>query len=166
MARHVVRTTITADGRDKGKVFELREMDAPDGEKWAMRCLNAAMQSGGIDLGDVAPVASIAGTPGLGLVAVSAIARMPWSLAEPLVDQMMACVRPVSPDGTLVRERLMPEDTEEIATRLTLREEVASLHLGFSLAEAARGWLQGILARIAQASPDAPPAPASASNGA
>jgi hypothetical protein len=165
MGRHVVRITITDEGRDRGKVFELREMDAVAGEKWAMRCLNAAMQ-GGVNLGEIEPVTGMAGVAGLGLLAINALAKMPWALAEPLLDEMMTCVHPVSPDGTLIRERLMAEDTEEIATRLRLRQEVASLHLGFSLAEAFSKWMSGILTQISSNTPPSPEPSASSSSAA
>jgi hypothetical protein len=160
MGRRVKRITITDPGgieanRDHGKTYELREMDAVTGEKWAMRVLNGAMRSGA-QLGDIEPVTGMAGLAGLGILAVAAIGRMNWDLAEPLIDEMMACVKPVTPDGTMVRDRLLPDDTEEISTRIRLREEVASLHLGFSLAERFAAWMTEILSRISSTTPTSP----------
>jgi hypothetical protein len=161
MGRDVKRVTITAEGRDKGKVFELTEFDAVKGEKWGMRCLNGALQAG-ISLGDVTPMAGLAGVAGLGILSVQAIFKMPWPIAEPLLDEMFECVRIVTPDGTMVRS-LVPSDTEEIATRLQLREEVASMHLGFSLAETLGTWMRDLLARISSTTPASPEASASSS---
>lgn len=160
MGRRIKRITIKDPGgleanRDHGKIYELREMDAVSGEKWAMRLINGAIRSGA-NLGDIDPMTGMAGLAGLGLLATVAIGRMDWALAEPLIDEMMDCVRPVSPDGTLVRDRLLPDDTEEIATRLQLREEVASLHLGFSLAERFATWMTEILTRISSTTPTSP----------
>ena len=154
MGREVKRVTITAEGRDKGKVFVLTEMPGARAEKWGMRMLNGAMQSG-ISLGDIDPMTGMAGVAGLGLLAVQAIARMPWAIAEPLLDEMFECVQIQTPDGSMVRA-LVDSDTEEIATRLQLREEVASLHLGFSLAERFATWMQAMLTQISSTTPTSP----------
>jgi hypothetical protein len=154
MGREVKRVTITAEGRDKGKVFVLTEMPGERAEKWGLRMLNGAMQSG-ISLGDIDPMTGMAGVAGLGLLAVQAIARMPWGVAEPLLDEMFECVQIQTPDGSMVRP-LNSTDTEEIATRLQLREEVASLHLGFSLAERFATWMEALLTRISSTTPTSP----------
>lgn len=161
MGREVKRVTITAEGRDKGKVFVLTEFDAARGEKWGMRCLNGALLAG-VSLGDITPMAGLAGVAGLGILSVQAIFKMPWALAEPLLDEMFECVQIETPDGSMTR-KLTVTDTEEIATRLQLREEVASLHLGFSLAETLGTWMRDLLARISSTTPPSPEASASSS---
>jgi hypothetical protein len=164
MGRTIKKVTITAEGRDKGKTFVITEVPGAQAEMWGMRMLNGAMQTG-ISLGDIDPMTGLAGVAGLGMLAVTAIARMPWAIAQPLLEEMFECVQIQSPDGTLVRP-LNASDTEEIATRLQLREEVASLHLGFSLAERFATWMQVMLTRISSTTPTSLDPSASSSQGA
>jgi len=160
VARHEKIITIEdPNSRDHRKRYLIREMPADRGEKWAMRVLNGALKSGASldDFDPLGGMAALAGfTSGLGIVAAMSIAKMDWELAEPLLDEMMECVVPQSPDGTVTRDRLIAEDTEEIATRLLLRAEVASLHLGFSLVEKFQTWMRTLLTRISSTTPTSP----------
>lgn len=131
MGRHTKVITIGDEGRDKGKTFLLTEMAASQAEKWAMRALLAVGKSG-IDIPDY-----IAGTgmAGLAVLGIKAMAGVTFAEAEPLMDEMMACVRIIpdirnNPDFTRV---LIEDDIEEVATRVRLRSEVFALHTGFFL---------------------------------
>lgn len=131
---------IDIEGRDKGKAFLIVERSAYDAEKWATRALMALGRSGI----DVPPEAMQAGALGLLLVGIEAFKRMPFEDAEPLLDEMMACVTFVPDPGKIDANTGRPisrpllqgddGDLEEVSTLLKLRSEVIELHLGFSLA--------------------------------
>jgi hypothetical protein len=127
--RKTVIVTIDAAGRDAGKVFLLREMPASQAEKWAARAF-LAMARSGIDIPD--DVAS-AGLAGIAAVGLKAIGGLGFAEAEPLMDEMFACVQIVpDPARPGVVRALVEDDIEEIATRLRLRKEVFGLHVDFS----------------------------------
>lgn len=128
MARKTKNVTITAEGRDKGKVFVLTEMSASRAEAWAARALLALM-AGNVQL--PAGIEKL-GFAGLVQVGVRALTGLRWEAAEPLLAEMMTCVQ-VMPDPskpTVVRP-LIEDDIEEVATRIALRREIWELHTGF-----------------------------------
>ncbi len=115
--------------RDAGKLFVVREMPASQAEKWAMRALLSVARSG-IDIGQAAGQ----GMLGIALMGVTALLSASWDDAEPLLDEMMACIQ-IKPDPSnpnVVRP-LIEDDIEEVRTRIDLRREVLELHVGFSL---------------------------------
>jgi hypothetical protein len=118
--------TIDAENRDKGKTYLITEMGAAKAEKWAMRALLALMKSG-IEVPEDAAQQGIAG---LANVNLSSLGSIPFELAEPLLDEMMECVK-IAPAAMPQGRALMEEDIEEISTRLKLRKEVLDLHIGF-----------------------------------
>lgn len=126
MARKVSEYTVETEGRDKGKVFVLTEMPAAQAEKWAMRAILAAAKSG-IDIGNAAGM----GMQGVAILGISAMTNMAWDEAEPLLDEMMTCVKIKEQSGA---RELFSEDIEEVSTRFQLRRAVLELHVGFSLA--------------------------------
>lgn len=137
MARKEKPVTIEAEGRDKDKTFVLVEMSAAQGESWAFRAFGA-MARAGVEIPEHVLMAGMAGLSAVGLKAFLAA---PWADVEPLLAEMMACVRRVSADapvdqatGKPITRGLIEDDTEEVATRVKLRDEVFELHTGFSLA--------------------------------
>ena len=130
MARKVIDYTVADAGRDKDKVFQLTEMPAAQAERWAMRAFQALARSG-TDLGDLA----LMGMQGLAQAGLRAFAFLPFHEAEPLLAEMMDCVR-IKPDprNASVVRLLVDDDIEEVSTRLKLRAEVLKLHTDFSLA--------------------------------
>jgi hypothetical protein len=128
--------TITSDNepgkpenRDKGKTFYIREMGAVQAERWAMRAL-IAVSGPGASVPNKAGLASLANAK---FSLLTMLGNIKWEVAQPLLDEMMACVqRKESP--TCIRT-LVEEDIDEVTTLLQLRKEVLELHLGFSLAE-------------------------------
>ena len=123
--------TVGQDGkRDAGKHFVLTEMSAVRAEKWAARALLALLKSG-VELPDDA---SQAGLAGIAAVGIKAFGRIDWTLAEPLMDEMMECVQFKYGRRPEEVRALVEEDIEEIVTRLAIRKELLELHLGFSLA--------------------------------
>lgn len=144
MGRHTKVVTISASGRDKGKSFVITEMDADKGERWALRAL-LALSRGGIEvppglfeqgwigLANMLPYALVMG--------LQSLHGSQWAEVEPLLDEMMECIR-FKPPGSNDERLLQPlfpgsgSQIEEIATRLHLRKEVLQLHMGFSWADA------------------------------
>lgn len=129
MARKTATVTIEAEGRDLGKVFLLREMPASQAEKWAARAF-LAMARSGIDIPDDLAGAGLAGIATVGLKAIGGLG---FAEAEPLMDEMFACIQIIpDPARPAVVRALVESDTEEISTRLRLRKEVFGLHVDFS----------------------------------
>lgn len=129
MARKTATVTIEAEGRDLGKVFLLREMPASQAEKWAARAF-LAMARSGIDIPDDLAGAGLAGIAAVGLKAIGGLG---FAEAEPLMDEMFACIQIIpDPARPAVVRALVESDTEEISTRLRLRKEVFGLHVDFS----------------------------------
>ena len=126
--RKVISITISTNDRDKGKVFQLREMPASKAEKWAARAFLALAKSG-VDIPDDIAEQGVAGIAAVGIKALS---RIEFSDAEALLDEMFDCVQfipdPSRPD---VVRGLIEDDIEEVATRVKLRKEVLALHLDF-----------------------------------
>lgn len=127
--RKEIDVTITDGGsvevnRDFGKTFHLTEMPAMVAEKWATKALFALAQSGV----DINPGLLNAGMNGLAVIGIQALLNVKFEAAEPLLDQMMACVKIKEPSIT---RALTPDDIEEVKTFFTLRGEVLKLHLGF-----------------------------------
>src|SRR3954449_6524728 len=130
MARKELTLTIDTPGRDVNKTFFIREMSATKAERWATRALLALLKSG-IEIPDDIAQAGLAGVAAMGLRAFGGI---DFADAEPLLAEMLSCVQ-VIPDASrpMVKRALIEDDIEEVSTLLRLREEVLSLHTGFSL---------------------------------
>lgn len=126
MARKTKTITIDQENRDKGKVFVITEMPSAQGEAWAMRVF-LALAGAGIDIPEDIASSGLAGVASMGIKALGALR---WEVAEPLLAEMMDCVKILSPDGKIERKPLQDE-IEEISTRLMLRKEVLGLHLDF-----------------------------------
>lgn len=132
--RKIEEFTVTDEGRDKGKTFVLTEMDAMRAEKWAMRVLLLAVQSG-VD------IPAVSGMAGVAIAGIQTLTRLRFEDAEPLLDEMMTCVtiRPAptdrDPAKAMITRPLFPGDIEEVGTIIRLREKIVDLHLGFSIAD-------------------------------
>lgn len=147
MPRHTRLVTITEEGRDKGKSFLIREMDADSAEWWAARAL-IVMGNAGVTLPAGTVEAGLAGmaylerakgvASALFLMGLRMLPGVDARALRPLMEEMMTCVQ-YQPPGNFPAQALYDGDMsqiEEIATRLQLRVEVLELHLGFSLAGA------------------------------
>lgn len=125
MARKKVTITIDADGRDKGKSFVLTEMSAWDAEEWAGEALFAMMNAGV----DIPPGIESAGLAGVAALGITALTKMSYEKARPLLARMMQCVE-IQPSRDIVRP-LINDDIEEVSTLLRIRKEVFALHFDF-----------------------------------
>jgi hypothetical protein len=130
--------TITDEGRDKGKTFVLTELSADQGEKWAYRTL-LALSRGGFDLPPGLMDAGMAGlaavVPYLIVVGLRSLNGTQWTELEPLLDEMMTCVK-YKPPGVLPEQELFAGangQIEEIKTRVMLRKEILEMHVDPSL---------------------------------
>ncbi|WP_277963901.1 hypothetical protein [Pseudomonas sp. RIT-To-2] len=133
MARKTIEYRVEDEGRDFGKLFELREMPCTQAEKWALRVF-LAVASNGIELPDDVANAGFAAIAAMGL---GLIGKLPYKDAEPLLDEMFTCVR-IKPDPGnrgVVRD-LVEDDIEEVKTRVKIRMAVFKLHADFSKAAA------------------------------
>lgn len=128
MARKKLILEIDSDGRDFGKAFQITEMSADAAERWAIR-LGFAMMNAGIDMPELDGISGMADIARIGL---SALAKVPYESASPLLDEMMACIK-IIPDNqkpNIVRD-LIEGDIEEVSTRFKLKKEVWGLHVDF-----------------------------------
>lgn len=122
--------TIAAEGRDKGKTFHITEMSALQAERWATRVL-FAMAKGGAEIPEGIADAGMAGLIYIGL---NACLKMNYEDAEPLLNEMLTCVKIIpDPAKPLIMRSDIEGDIEEVATLITLRSEIFYLHTGFSL---------------------------------
>ena len=132
MTRRSETITIATEGRDKGKVFEITELPAMQGEKWAMRAFLALAKSG-IDLPEDF---GSGGMAAIALVGFKALGNVAFADAESLMDEMFTCVDllpdPSNPQVKRNGAKLLPDDIEEVATLLFLRKRVFELHTNFS----------------------------------
>jgi len=118
MARRTRVVTITAEGRDKGKSFSLKEMPADQAERWAIRALlalaaaGAKLPDGALDAG-IAGVAAVeaanGGVAALLVGGLKSLAGLDYSVIAPLLDEMMACIQYVPPAKTILVPTLHDE---------------------------------------------------------
>lgn len=128
MARKSANVPIKDDNRDNGKLFVINEMPSSQGEAWAIRAILALMRAN-VDIPEGFENFGMAALVELGIKCLS---QLKWEDAEPLLDEMMACVNIIpDPAKTHVSRPLIESDIEEIPTRLTLRKEWWTLHVGF-----------------------------------
>jgi hypothetical protein len=133
MARKQLDILVSAEGRDKGKMFQITEMPASKAEKWAIRTMLALGKSG-VEIPDDLQAQGMAGIASLG---IRALTSLNFEDAEPLLAEMFDCVKCV-PDPTRpeVTRALVEDDIEEVSTRLLLRKDILSLHIDFFTAVA------------------------------
>lgn len=135
------KVVIITEGDDAGKTFLITRMSAWDQELWAMRAI-LAMGKAGITVPDGAADAGLAGLMAIGF---SSLIRLEYDDAQQLLAELNACIAFV-PDVTKVDHAGKPltrpvdfgspasdGDVSDVKTLFTLRQEVAELHLGFSL---------------------------------
>jgi hypothetical protein len=128
MSRHKANYTVTDEGRDKGKLFLITEMGAEQAEAWAMRALLALMANN-VELPEGFEELGMGGLAELGIKALSGLK---WEAAKPLFDEMFQCLQYIpDPKKTHVVRALIPDDIEEVSTRLKLRMEILKLHTDF-----------------------------------
>lgn len=134
MPRHVERFPVTAEGRDKGKVFILTEMSSDVGERWANRAGLALLNTGAA----IPEEALGAGWAALAAVGVQALGMLKHEDVQPMLDELWDCVRIVPPRPDLPLQEVVRGvncQVEEVATRYAIYYALWKLHTGFSLPE-------------------------------
>lgn len=114
-------------GRDEGKQFLLTEMPVYKAEKWAARALLVVSRG----LGKEADADTAQGFAGLSKMNWAELASVRWEDAEPLMDEMMACVKVKLPSGGARQLYPDSDDIEEVSTLFKLRKAILKLHFGF-----------------------------------
>ena len=128
--RKEATVVIEAEGRDKGKIFRLREMPASQAEAWGCRLMIALAKSGV----EVPEGFFDMGMAGVAVMGIQALGGLSWDVAQPLLAEMMGCVQiQPGPSQPNVVRALIEDDIEEVTTRIRLREEVITLHTNFSI---------------------------------
>lgn len=141
--------------RDGGKLFRITEWPAAKAENWAMRMLLSANQGGGELPLNLAGI----GMEGIAVISINAFLRgsVQAGVLIPLLDELLECVQIVrdkaKPD---IATPLMDDDIQEVATRMWLRGEVLSLHLGFSVSAALSALYKKIMTPLPTAPKDSP----------
>jgi hypothetical protein len=136
--RRTKTVTVTFDGRDKGAQYLITEMPASQGEKWATKALLAMLHNGSVDLPEGWQQAPMMIVAGIGILKL--LAAVPFSVADELGSELMACITPVALpnlnnqiEKLSLSRSLIEEDIQEITTRAWLKSEVFELHTGFSI---------------------------------
>lgn len=145
MSRRTIRYTVTAKGRDQNKVFELTEMPADQGERWATRAV-LALANAGAKLPEGVLDGGMAGLEmtwrSVLVTGLLAFQGLNYREIEPLLDEMKQFIKwcpPGIPGNAPPPQDIFPGENsqiEEIATWYKLRLELVELHVGFSLAGA------------------------------
>lgn len=141
MPRRTKVVAVTAEGRDKGKTFTIREAPADQAERWANRAI-LAMANAGSKLPEGVVEGGMAGLslslPGIVLAGMRALQGLRYEDIHELLAEMVPLIQ-YQPPGNAPVQQLFPGDNsqvEEVATWWQLRRELVELHLGFSVAAA------------------------------
>ena len=121
------------ENRDLGKVFQIDEMPAMRATRWADRAFLALAHAGVEVPKEIVQLGII----GVWLLSMRAFTNASYVELEPLLDELMTCVRicPTPGDFNIIRP-LIESDIEEVSTVYALRQEVLQLHSGFTYADA------------------------------
>ena len=135
MARNTKIVTIDREGRDFGKAFLVTEMNPMQAFKWGSKAV-IALVNAGVQMPDGSGDMGFAGLMG---VAFSHLQNgLDWEEVEPLLDQLMTCVKYIpEPSNKAVTRSLIDSDIDEVATIALLHSEVFKIHVNFTTTEKA-----------------------------
>lgn len=133
--------------RDQGKTFFITEWPAAKADRWVQRLTFAATGGGGslpLDLRGI-------GWEGVAIMGVNTLLRgsIDPDVMIPIGDELLECVRFVPDPKQPASARTINENTddiEEVQTRWWLRDQVVSVHTGFSFLDALSRLVSSILA--------------------
>jgi hypothetical protein len=150
MRREAEITIITA-GRDKGKIYRIRELNAVPAEEWFTRAMQMLIRAGV----EVPPNILQEGAMGFVTMGIGAcltgLGKAPYEDYKMLMDQMLVCITGFKENPSAPWIEILPvilDQTEEVGTLIKLREEIISLHLGFSLAAKLSNYREAVVALI------------------
>jgi len=151
MARREAQIVITDEGRDRGKIYHIRELNAVPAEEWFTRAMQLLVRAGV----EVPPNILQEGAMGFVTMGIGAcltgLGKAPYGDFKLLMDDMMQCIVGYQEKaGAAKIENLyvILDQTEEVGTLIKLREEIISLHLGFSLAARLSTYRTAVVALI------------------
>lgn len=130
MARKETTLVISAEGRDKGKAFLIKEADAFTADRWANRAMLMLLRG----QTDIPKEILQMGVVGLMVIAERGLGAVAWEDLSPLLDELMSCVRyiPTPNNPSIVRDiNRSADDIEEISTLREIRKTIFMLHAGF-----------------------------------
>lgn len=130
--RKQVKYTVQIEGRDKGKTYLITEFDADKGERFAAKVFFAILNAG-LRLPDNLEKTAMENIALIGFDAIcGALARVKFEDVAPIFDEMMEGIE-FMPDISKpeLSRKLLPDDIEEISTRLMLRKEVWNINTSF-----------------------------------
>lgn len=116
--------------RDAGKSFLITEMSPIKSTKWIYRTI-IALVNAGVDFPDGAE------NMGWGVLITATLTDLKhglaWDQLEPLLDELMECVKFLpNTDNLSVTRGLIESDIEEFTTFMRLQKEVIQLHANFT----------------------------------
>jgi len=142
---------ITAPGRDQGKMYRIRELYAIPAEEWFTRAMQLLIRAGV----DVPPNILQEGAMGFVTMGIGAcltgLGKAPFEDWKHLMDQMLTCIIGYKEQPTSPLIEILPvilDQIEEVSTIVRLREEIISLHLGFSLAARLSTYREAVVALV------------------
>lgn len=151
MPRRTQAVLITAAGRDNGKTYHIEELAAVAAEEWFMRAMQTLLRAGI----DVPPNILSEGPMGFVTLGIGAcltgLGKAPYEEFRTLTDQMLPCIVGYQETAAAIRIESLPvilAQTEEVSTLVYLREQIISLHLGFSLAAKLLSYREAVAALI------------------
>jgi hypothetical protein len=139
-------------GRDDNKAFLIEEWPAARAEKWGMRMFLAIK-------GTNAHVDEYVARMGMVAVVVRGInsflaADVDPDKIIPLLDELLTGIKMIrDPQRPEIVTPVLDSDMMEVKTRLWLRAEVLSLHVGFPVADAMSALLDLLKKPLSEASP-------------
>lgn len=140
--------TIVLTDRDKQLTFKIREMPATRLESWIVRAglllastgMLKGLSSGSPDAGEVINAAGRA----MAEEGLSALGRIDYEKAAPLLDELLACCCRVDAG---IEQQMTPDVAdgiiEDVRTLFALRREALALNLGFFAPAGASGSADG-----------------------
>jgi len=151
MSRREAQIVIMAEGRDQGKIYHIRELFAVPAEEWFTRAMQMLVRAGI----EVPPNILQEGAMGFVTMGIGAcltgLGKAPYDDFKLLMDQMMQCIVGYQEKAGATKIEnidVILSQTEEVSTLIRLREEIISLHLGFSLAARLLSYREAVVALI------------------
>lgn len=132
MPRKQEFVTIDADGRDKGRIFILTEMDAWAAIRWCAKAMLALAQTGAQMPSGALAKAAEGGPETLAILGTQLFAFLPEPVALALMEEAKTCVAFQSSVGT--SQPIYKGDqcqVEEPSTWFKLLQRLLVIHLGF-----------------------------------
>ena len=149
--RREVDIVITAAGRDRGKIYRIRELSAVAAEEWFTRAMQMLVRAG-VDVPSNILEEGAMGFVTMGIGAcLTGLGKAPYDDFKTLMDQMLVCIVGFKEQSAAPMVEILPvilNQTEEVGTLIKLREEIISLHLGFSLAAKLSTYREAVVALI------------------